>query len=60
MADKQETESKFGIYAAIKDGILDFFMPSRKRTAERVDLSKVQKDGRTERAVRQPVEQPAR
>lgn len=48
-AHKEEAaESKFGIYNTIKDSILDFFLPSRKKQAPKVDLSRVQKDGRTE------------
>jgi hypothetical protein len=49
VAEKQEPkEGKFGIYNAIKESVLDFFLPSRKKQAPKVDLSKVQKDGRTE------------
>lgn len=51
VAQKDErTESKFGIYNTIKESILDLFLPSRKKQAEKVDLSRVQKDGRTESA----------
>lgn len=57
MTEKSDVrESKFGIYNAIKESVLDFFLPSRKKTAEKVDISRLQKDGRTERAIpkRQP------
>jgi hypothetical protein len=57
VAQKQEhTEGKFGIYNAIKESVLDFLLPSRKTAAPKVDLSKVQKNGRTERvAEKQPI-----
>jgi hypothetical protein len=47
VAEKRE-QGKFGIYNAIKESVLDFFLPSRKEEAKKIDLSRVQKDGRTE------------
>lgn len=46
--EKKENGGKFGIYNAIKESVLDLLMPSRKKAPEKIDLSKVQKDGRTE------------
>ena len=60
VAQKDEPAgSKFGIYNTIKDSILDFFLPSRKKQAPKIDLSRVQKDGRTENA-RSSKSQPVR
>ncbi|HET6512378.1 MAG TPA: hypothetical protein VFH43_09305 [Candidatus Kapabacteria bacterium] len=49
-----ERESKFGIYHTIKETVLDFLLPSRKESVKKIDLSKVQKDGRTERVSSKP------
>jgi hypothetical protein len=57
---KEESDSKFGIYRAIKESVLDFLLPSRKRSAEKVDLSRLQKDGRTESTKTAAKSQPVR
>jgi hypothetical protein len=58
VAEKRE-QGKFGIYNAIKESVLDFFLPSRKEEAKKIDLSRVQKDGRTESQRPSPRTQPA-
>lgn len=50
--------SKFGIYHTIKESVLDFFLPSRKHAPVKVDLTNVQKNGRTE-GTRPTTKQPA-
>jgi hypothetical protein len=59
---KEETpiENKFGIYASIKDAVLDFFYPSRKEAPKKVDLSRIQRSARTEQAKQKQQTEPVK
>lgn len=59
-AKKQESpiENKFGIYASIKEAVLDFFKPSRRQQPSKVDISRIQKDARTEQQKKRTQSEP--
>lgn len=61
-AKKQESpiENKFGIYASIKEAVLDFFLPSRREPPAKVDLSKLQKSARTEQQQKKRTSEPVK